>query len=205
MKRCAAIFFLFAALAVPGAAESAERLIVAFGDSLTAGAGVPQNRSYPAQLEARLRERGFPYRVINAGISGETTAGGLSRVDRILKMRPQIVILELGANDGLRGSDINLIRKNLDAIIDRLLKGKARVLLAGMKIPPNYGPEYTEAFARLYEDLSKKYNLPLIPFFLEGVALKPELMQEDGLHPTAEGYNVIVENLWPVLTTMLRD
>ena len=185
-------------------AGRAERIIVAFGNSLTAGLGVAPQEAYPALLQARLRQEGYPYRVINAGISGDTTAGGLRRVDWVLKAGPEIVILELGANDGLRGMALGQARDNLSQIITRLQKSQVRVILAGMKIPPNYGPRYTTAFSALYPDLSKRHKVRLIPFFLEGVAGRTDLNQADGLHPTAEGYRKILDGLWPVLRPLLQ-
>ncbi|MEW6324136.1 MAG: arylesterase [Nitrospirota bacterium] len=179
-------------------------VIVAFGDSLTAGLGVPLEQSYPARLQQKLREAGFPHRVVNAGASGDTTAGGLRRVDAVLAHGPSIVILELGANDGLRGIGLPHIRNNLDQIIRRLQAAGAAVVLAGMKLPPNYGPVYTGQFAAMYAELAKARGIALIPFFLDGVAARAELNQPDGIHPTADGYRVIVERLWPVLKPLLK-
>jgi len=178
--------------------------IVAFGDSLTAGVGVSADESYPAQLQRRLDQAGYRYRVINAGVSGDTTAGGLRRVDWVLKSRPQIVILELGGNDGLRGLPIDQMRINLGEIIQRLQDAGVTVVLAGMKLPPNYGIEYTTRFAAMYGELAKKYGLTYMPFFLEGVGGQMALNQADGIHPTAEGYRIIVENLLPVLEPLLN-
>ncbi|MBI3597472.1 MAG: arylesterase [Nitrospirae bacterium] len=180
-----------------------ERVIVAFGDSLTAGLGVTSDEAYPAVLERKIHAAGFPYRVINAGVSGETTAGGLRRVPWILQNRPEVVILELGANDGLRGLSIVETKKNLADIIDALQKEHVRVVLAGMRMPPNYGKEYTEAFEKIFPELAKRYRLTLIPFFLEGVAGRSGLNQPDGIHPTAQGYQRIVDNLWPRLKPLL--
>jgi acyl-CoA thioesterase-1 len=181
-----------------------ERVLVAFGDSLTAGLGVSPEESYPARLQEKLQLSGYRYRVVNAGVSGETTAGGLRRVDWILKSSPDIVILELGANDGLRGLNLSQTRANLEQIIQRLMAGGATVILAGMKLPPNYGAEYTRAFQSTYADLAKRSGLPFIPFFLEGVAAKAHLNQADGIHPTGAGYTIIVENAWPILEPLLK-
>jgi len=181
-----------------------ERVLVAFGDSLTAGLGVAPSEAYPAQLQEKLLLAGYRYRVVNAGVSGETTAGALRRVDWVLKSKPEIVILELGGNDGLRGLDLKETRANLAQIIERLLAGGARVLLAGMRLPPNYGPAYTDAFQTLYVDLAKQYDVPLIPFFLEGVATRTALNQADGIHPTSTGYTIVVNTLWPVLEPLLK-
>ena len=177
---------------------------MAFGDSLTAGLGVAQQEAYPAQLEERLHARGYPYRVVNSGVSGETTAGGLRRLDWVIKARPEIVILELGANDGLRGVPLEETRANLSRMIKRLQAARIQVILAGMRLPPNYGPMYTTGFSNLFFELGREYKVPFIPFFLEGVAARPELNQEDGLHPTPEGYQQVVDNVLPVLLPLLR-
>lgn len=187
-------------LAQPAAAE---RVIVAFGDSLTAGFGVTPEDSYPARLQARLRAEGYDYRVVNAGASGDTTAGGLRRVDWALKNKPDIVIVALGANDALRGQDLASVRANLDAIVARFQKAGARVLVAGMEVPPNYGARYTADFRRLYADVALKHKAAFLPFLLDGVAGNPRLNQPDGIHPTAEGYRIVVDHLWPHLKPML--
>ncbi|MEW6245836.1 MAG: arylesterase [Nitrospirota bacterium] len=179
--------------------------IVAFGDSLTAGLGVAPEDSYPAHLQRRLDTAGYRYRVINAGISGETTAGGLRRVPWILQSRPSLVILELGGNDGLRGLNVEETRSNLEQIIERLLAEKVPVVLAGMKLPPNYGADYTSRFEAIYPELAKTYGLTLIPFFLEGVAAKATLNQADGIHPTGEGYRLIAENIFRTIAPLLAE
>jgi len=178
--------------------------IVAFGDSLTAGLGVSLDEAYPAQLQRRLEELGYHYQVMNAGVSGETTAGGLRRVEWILKSHPDIVILELGANDGLRGQPIPQMLANLRHIIQRLQDEQVTVVLAGMKIPPNYGEGYTSAFTAIYDQLARDFQVTLIPFFLEGVAARPDLNQADGLHPTRDGYALIVKQLLPILQPLLK-
>jgi acyl-CoA thioesterase-1 len=187
-----------------GAQEVSERVIVAFGDSLTAGYGVAPDQAYPALLEARLRAEGYRYRVINAGVSGDTTAGGLRRVDWTLRSRPDIVLLELGANDALRGLDLGQVRSNLDAMIARFQAAGARVLLLGMRLPPNYGTPYAGEFERLYKDLADRRKIPLMPFFLEGVAAVARLNQPDGIHPTPEGYRIVVDRLWPHIRPLLK-
>lgn len=179
--------------------------VVAFGNSLTAGLGVSPAQTYPAVLQRRLDQAGYQFEVINAGVSGETTAGGLRRLDWVLKGKPSIVILELGANDGLRGQSLADAYSNLERIIQRLQAAGVRVVLAGMKIPPNYGDEYTTTFSAMYEKLARAYEIPLIPFLLEGVAAVPELNQDDGLHPNAEGYHVVAQNVMTVLTPLLPD
>lgn len=187
----------------PPSADDRPR-IVAFGDSLTAGLGVAADETYPAELQRRLDALGLRYRVINAGVSGETTAGGLRRVPWILRSKPEIVILELGANDGLRGLRVEETKANLEHIIQQLQQSGTQVILAGMKLPPNYGNDYLSAFERLYPDLAARYRLPLIPFFLEGVAASNTLNQADGIHPTARGYRVIVEAMFGRLQPILR-
>lgn len=177
--------------------------IVAFGNSLTAGLGVPRGQTYPALLQQRLEATGHKYRVINAGVSGDTTAGGLRRVPWILKNLPAIVILELGANDGLRGLSLDQTKANLEEIIRRLREARVTVVLAGMKLPPNYGAEYTKRFEALYVDLARRYNLALIPFFLDGVAANPALNQPDGIHPTGEGYRRIVDTVFTTIEPLL--
>jgi len=179
--------------------------IVAFGNSLTAGAGIPAAESYPSQLQRRLDESGYHYRVINAGVSGDTTAGGLRRVDWALKSRPQIVILELGGNDGLRGLSLDQMHDNLNAIIQRVQTAGAQVVLAGMKLPLNYGDEYRAQFEAVYARLAQAHHLTLMPFFLEGVGAQVKLNQADGIHPTGDGYRVIVDHLWPVLKPLLEN
>ncbi|MCC6141184.1 MAG: arylesterase [Nitrospira sp.] len=178
--------------------------IVAFGDSLTAGLGVAVDETYPAELQRRLDALGLRYRVVNAGVSGETTAGGLRRVPWILRSKPAIVILELGANDGLRGLRVEETKANLERIIQQLQQAGTQVVLAGMKLPPNYGNDYLTAFERLYPDLAARYRLPLIPFFLEGVAASNTLNQADGIHPTAQGYRAIVEMMLGRLRPLLK-
>jgi len=179
-------------------------VIVTFGDSLTAGQGVSFDKNYPSQLQAELDQLGYKYQVVNAGISGDTTAGGVTRLQSVLNHKPQIVILELGPNDALQGMKIADMKSNLQKIIERLQQEKVQVILAGMQIPPNYGPDYTEAYRKTYVDLAAQYQLPLIPFFLDGVAAKPELNQMDGIHPTAEGYVYVVQNVMPVLEPLLK-
>ena len=179
--------------------------IVAFGDSLTAGLGVSPEEAYPGQLARRLREQGFQYEVINAGVSGDTTAGGLRRVEWILKSQPKLVILELGANDGLRGQPLQETYKNLNAIIEGLKANGVIVVLAGMRLPLNYGDAYTQEFSDLFVKLAHEHKISFIPFFLEGVATHRQLNQGDGLHPTAEGYSIVVQNVWKTLQPILKE
>jgi acyl-CoA thioesterase-1 len=178
--------------------------IVAFGDSLTAGLGVNRDDAYPAQLQRRLDELDYRYRVINAGVSGETTAGGLRRIPWVLGSKPDVVILELGGNDGLRGLSLEQTKHNLSRIIEQLRQAGVTIILAGMKLPPNYGQDYIRGFEAIYPNLAKHYNLALIPFFLEGVAASPALNQADGIHPTREGYRIVVEQVLKVLGPVLQ-
>ena len=178
--------------------------IVAFGDSLTAGLGVATEDTYPARLQRRLDEQGLRYRVINAGVSGDTTAGGVRRVEWVLKSHPDMVILELGGNDGLRGLNVQETKANLERIIQRCREASVTVVLAGMKLPPNYGADYTKAFEAIYPALAKRYRVTLIPFFLDGVAGSASLNQADGIHPTSEGYRIITEKVLEQITPLLH-
>jgi acyl-CoA thioesterase I len=191
--------------AISSSASDNRPRIVAFGDSLTAGLGVQADESYPAQLQRRLDSLGYHYRVINAGVSGDTTAGGLRRVPWILNNKPELVILELGANDGLRGLPVDQTTSNLRQIIRQLREAGTRVVLAGMKLPPNYGQDYTTSFETMYRMLANEYQLALIPFFLEGVGGSSSLNQADGIHPTKEGYEVIVVQVLNVLRPLLNE
>ena len=178
--------------------------IVAFGDSLTAGLGVSPDQSYPAHLQRKLDAAGYAYQVVNAGVSGDTTAGGVRRVSWALNSKPAIVILELGGNDGLRGLSLKETKANLERIIQQFKQASVTVVLAGMKLPPNYGQDYTAGFEALYQALAKQYRLTLIPFFLDGVAGSSSLNQADGIHPTGEGYRLIVERVFPTLELLLE-
>jgi acyl-CoA thioesterase-1 len=199
-----ALFFAALALSIVGVREArAERVIVALGDSLTAGLGVAADEAYPARLEARLAREGYAYRVVNAGVSGDTTAGGLRRVDWVLRAKPEIVIVALGANDGLRAQSPQAMRENLAAIVKRLQAAGARVLLAGMRLPPNYGAEYTKEFQEVFPEVARSTGVALMPFLLNGVAADPRLNQPDGIHPTASGQQVIADRLWPYLRPLL--
>jgi acyl-CoA thioesterase I len=189
----------------PKTQVSAERpRIVAFGNSLTAGLGVSPDQSYPAHLQRILDAAGYAYQVVNAGVSGETTAGGVRRVSWVLNSKPAIVILELGGNDGLRGLSLQETKANLERIIQQLQQASVTVVLAGMKLPPNYGQDYTGGFEALYQALAKQYRLKMIPFFLDGVAGSSSLNQADGIHPTGEGYRLIVERVFPTLKPLLE-
>jgi len=178
-------------------------VILAFGDSLTAGFGVPDAESYPARLQSILIENGYTHKVVNAGVSGDTTAGGVRRIKWLMKNNPEIVILELGANDGLRGLSLQEMESNLEKIIIICEESGAKVLLTGMKAPPNYGEEYTVEFEKTFFRLAEKYKLPLVPFFLENVAGVREHTQSDGIHPLGSGYEIIVQTIWKYLKPLI--
>jgi len=173
------------------------KTIVALGDSLTAGYGVDLSESYPALLEKKLQGNGYQYKVINAGVSGETSSGTLARVEWILTQNPEIVIVETGANDGFRGVTVNLLEENLLEIVGMLHENNVAVLLAGMKMVWNLGPTYVSQFNKVYPSIAEERDVELMPFFLEGVATKSNLNIEDGIHPNSAGYMVIVENIYP--------
>jgi len=178
-------------------------VIVAFGDSLTAGFGADTGKSYPDFLQQLLDQRGYHYRVANAGISGETTTDALARLSTVTVLKPVLVIVEFGGNDGLRGLPVATTRSNLDQIISELNQSGAQVVLAGMTLPPNYGPEYIAAFQSVYQDLAAKHKVPMIPFLLEGVAGTAR-MQRDGLHPTADGNRIVAATVMRYVAPLLR-
>jgi acyl-CoA thioesterase-1 len=178
-------------------------VIVAFGDSLSAGFGAEPGQSFPDFLQKELDRRGARYRVANAGVSGDTTTDGLERVQTVIALHPSIVILEFGGNDGLRGLPVSTTRANLDQIILALQNAGAKIVLAGMTLPPNYGQDYIHSFEAVYKDLAKQYRLPLIPFLLRGVGGNPNLMQRDGIHPTGEGNRIVAGNVMQSLAPLL--
>lgn len=187
------------------AAPAFAATILVFGDSLSAGYGVPRNSEWAQLLQLRLRDRKTDYKVANASISGETTLGGINRIDAALREhRPAVTIVALGANDGLRGGDLNAMRRNLEGIIDAARKAKSQVLLVGMQIPPNYGPQYAEKFRQTFRDVARAKNVPLLPFLLEGFADRRELFQADNLHPTAEAQPIMLETIWKPLAPLLK-
>lgn len=196
-----AAFLLFNSHAGMAWAETLR--VLALGDSLTAGYGVAADAAFPVQLEQALRAEGYDVTVLNAGVSGDTSAGGRARLDWALAEKPQAAIVELGANDGLRGLDPRTTEANLDAILTRLKADGVRVLLTGMLAPPNYGPDYAAAFAGMFPRLAQRHQVALYPFFLDGVARDARFNQPDGLHPTREGVAVIVRNILPKVKDVL--
>ena len=204
------IFRLFFVLGVitalfPEPVYSKEKAVVlAFGDSLTAGYGVKDEESYPSKLQEKISSAGFPHKVVNAGVSGDTTAGGVRRIRWLMKHEPEIVILALGANDGLRGLSIDEMRKNLEIMITICREHNAQILLAGMKALPNYGEDYMREFETVFPELAEKHDLIFLPFLLEGVAGEREYTQSDGLHPLASGYSIITDLVWQRLEPMLK-
>ena len=184
-------------------AENPKILIV--GDSLSAAYGIPQQQGWAALLQKKLQLKNYRYDVVNASMSGETSSGGASRINTALqKTKPAIVILELGANDGLRGLPVNEMITNLSNIIRLSKQSGAKVLLIGMQIPPNYGPKYSEAFSQSYQRLSQEHKIPLVPFMLKNIAVQPDLIQQDGLHPNVLAQPMILENIWPQLKLLLK-
>lgn len=176
-----------------------------FGDSLSAGYGIDVDQSWPALLQSRLADQGYEHRVVNASISGETTEGGATRITTALaSFEPALVILELGGNDGLRGFPPQRIKDNLGRIIERARESGAKVVLLGIRIPTNYGPRYTSSFEGVYRELAEQFDVPWIEFFMEGVALNDDLMQDDGIHPNAEAQPILLDNAWPIISGALE-
>jgi acyl-CoA thioesterase-1 len=195
---------------VPAAPSDPAPVVLCLGDSLTAGLGLDPAQAYPALIQDKIDALGWPYKVVNAGVSGDTTAGGLRRIDWLLRGRVDVVVLALGANDGLRGIDVAVTRANLEKIIAKVKAGSqaaggATVVLAGMQTPPNMGPEFARDFRTLFPELAEQNDVPLIPFLLEGVAADQQLNQSDGVHPNAEGQRLVAENVWRVLEGVLRE
>lgn len=188
---------------MPALAKTVE--ILAFGDSLTAGFGLPASAAFPERLAARLKDGGIDVKMINGGVSGDTTTGGLARLDWALADKPDLVLLELGANDALRGIDPAIIRANLDKMIDKIKDSGAKVVLLGMIAPANWGQPYKDQFDRIYPELAKAHDVPLYPFILEGVAMNSALNQHDGLHPNERGVAVMVDRLAPVVAKAIGE
>jgi acyl-CoA thioesterase-1 len=195
------VLVILLSAAMPAAARVPE--ILAFGDSLTAGFGLPPEESFPVRLEARLRAEGIIVHVVNAGVSGDTTAGGLARLDWSLADKPDLVILELGANDTLRGIEPKIVRANLDAIMTKIQASGAKLLLMGMRAAPNLGDQYREQFERIYPELAQAHGVTFYPFFLEGVAMDPKLNQPDGFHPNERGVAILVDRIAPYVVRLI--
>lgn len=187
----------------PGEPRNDRPKIVALGDSLTAGLGLPESQAYPSLLQKKIDEEGYAFEVVNAGVSGDTSAGGVRRLDWALEGDVRVLILALGANDGLRGLPVDEMKKNLARIIERAKARNIVVILAGMEAPPNYGLEYTASFRRAYRDLAREHDVVFLPFLLENVAGNPALNQGDGIHPNARGAEMIAEGMWKVLRPVL--
>ncbi|MFD0928826.1 arylesterase [Methylophilus sp. YYY-1] len=186
------------------AETTSKQTILVFGDSLSAAYGIPKEQGWVNLVAQRLKDNQLPYEVANASVSGETTAGGLSRLPAALQQfKPSIVVIELGANDGLRGLPLDAMKSNLEKMIHASKQINAQVVLLGMFIPPNYGPKYTNGFKAVYLDLSEKYKTPFIPFFLDGISGHSDLVLEDGLHPNVNAQRKILENVWPTLRSLL--
>ena len=198
---------LFSVSAVHTAQQQASLqspVILVLGDSLSASFGIDQSNGWVSLLEQKLNKSYYNYRMVNASISGETTHGGLQRLPRLLtKYQPRLVIIELGGNDGLRGLNIEMIRSNLQTMISKTTKTHASILLIGMRLPPNYGKFYTDSFHQIYVDLGQTNKIPVVPFLLEGIATKDNLMQADGIHPRVEAQTLILENVWTQLKPLL--
>lgn len=190
--------------AVSAMAADERPVIVCFGDSLSAGYGVDAGFSYPDFLQKEIDRKGLRYRVANLGISGDTTSGGLSRIQSAIALQPAVTILALGGNDGLRGIPLSATRSNLEQMIKLLIAARSKVVIAGMTLPPNYGPDYIRQFEKIYVDLAAKYKLPRIPFLLEGVALNAQLMQRDGIHPNVKGNEKVAALVMKTLEPLLR-
>lgn len=187
-----------------GPANAESMVILVLGDSISSGHGIPQENRWANLMEQRLINQGYNYKVANASISGDTTSGGLHRLpDLLIRHKPSILLLELGGNDALRGMDPNSIQSNLAAITKKAQAENVKILLLGMRIPPNYGPVYSAAFEKIYRDLALQYNVPLVPFILEGVAAQAGMMQVDGIHPTAVAQKLILNNIWSRLKPLL--
>jgi len=187
------------------AVEPKVPVVVYLGDSLTAGLGLSENEAFPGLVGKALEARDLPVRTVNAGVSGDTTAGGARRIDWILRQRPDVVVIELGANDALRGLSPAMTEENLRLIGVRALAAGAKVLLVGMKVPPNYGPEFVRNFESIFPRLAGELGVPLMPFLLEGVAGRPDLNQADGIHPNAKGHRIIAESMLPYLDELVRS
>jgi acyl-CoA thioesterase-1 len=205
LKRFLLISLLSCGCTTAFPAAVASPVILVWGDSLCAAYGLEPSQGWVALLETRLQAQGYDYTVVNGCVSGETTAGGLSRIYTGLALhKPSIVLLELGSNDGLRGTPLKVMKGNLGEMITLSRKAGAKVVLLGMLMPPNYGPVYTKGFSDVYKDLARQYSLPLLPFMLKGVADHRDLMQADNMHPQAKGEPIVLDNVWPKLKPLLK-
>jgi acyl-CoA thioesterase-1 len=201
------LFTLLASSSAFGSAatDPAAPAILILGDSISAAYNMEQGESWPALLSARLQQDGYSYRVFNSSITGDTTEGGLSRISRLLQsQKPAVVIVELGGNDGLRGLSLDVTRNNLQQMITQSQQAGAGVVLAGIQLPPNYGQSYTERFAQMYTELAEQHEVQLIPFILDGIALNPELMQDDGIHPNVQAQPLLLDHVWAALQPLLK-
>jgi acyl-CoA thioesterase-1 len=210
MRICGKFLFVLAAFMVwlaTSAVGQTPKTILFLGDSITAGYGIDPSDAFPARIQQKIDARGWPFRVVNAGQSGDTSAGGLSRLDWLLQNRPDILVLELGGNDGLRGLPVENTRKNLQAIIDRTRARypKVKIVIAGMKLPPNWGGDYARRFEAMFVDLAKKNKAALVPFVLEGVGGVRDLNLPDAIHPTAKGHEIVAANVWKVLEPLMQS
>ena len=201
------IFLILLILVAAAPLEAADApTVLVFGDSLSAGYGIDVDESWPALLQSRLESQGYEHKVINASISGETTEGGVTRVGSTLEnFSPELVILELGGNDGLRGFPTGRIHTNIQTIIETVRASGAGVVMLGIRIPTNYGPRYTGAFEKVYQELAGQFDVPWIEFFMEGIALNDELMQDDGIHPNAAAQSILLDNAWPIISQTLAE
>ena len=191
-------------IATPLRTAAPQKMLVCFGDSITAGYGLEQSQAYPADLEALLARRGYAYRVVNKGVSGDTTKDAVARVNSVVALHPEVVVVEFGGNDGLRGLPLDVSRRNLDQVLTALEAAKIRVLLVGITLPPNYGADYVKSFNAMYREAAAKHRLPLMPMLYDGIYQLPGTIQQDGIHPTAKGSKLIAEHLVPLLLPLLR-
>ena len=207
MKKITSIIFWVLLFSGIASGQNESKKILFFGDSITAGYGLDEEQAFPALIQERIDSLGWNFNAVNAGLSGETSAGGLRRVDWMLRQDFSIFVLELGGNDGLRGIDLESTKKNLEEIIEKVRNKKpdAKIILTGMQVPPNLGPDYTSQFQEMYPEIAEEKNVTLIPFLLEEVGGNPELNQADGIHPTAKGHKIIAETVWETLKPILQD
>lgn len=205
-SRFFSLLVLIVLTGLPGGGNAqAPYTLLVFGDSLSAAYGISEEQGWVTLLATRINSENWPYRIVNGSVSGETTTGGLERLPAMLdSYQPDLVILELGGNDGLRGLPLNLMKSNLKQMIELIQSSGGDVLLAGIQIPPNYGPRYTEPFFATFGEIAEEESLPLVPFLIDGIPQQPELMQNDGIHPKAEAQYMILDNVWPLLEPLLE-